>query len=78
MIHSKKMNRLWKYFFWLKLVTVEIASYMDFELYQMDVYVTLFKRGLDEKSYTKQLEGPVSKRNEWKIHRLKYSIYELK
>ena len=55
-----------------------IVTYMDLELYQMDVRTTFLNGELDEKIYMDQPLGFKTKRQKCKVYRLNISIYGLK
>jgi hypothetical protein len=59
-------------------IILAIATYFDYEIWQMDVKTTFLNGNLDEDVYMIQLEGFVDPINAEKICELQKSIYGLK
>ena len=57
---------------------MELITYFDLDLHQMDVKTTFLNENLDEEVYINQLEGFVMKQIAIVFYKLKKSIYELK
>ncbi|KAL4022437.1 hypothetical protein IC575_016170 [Cucumis melo] len=60
-------------------ILLSIATFYDYEIWQMDVIKTAFLNGnLEESIYMVQLEGFIQKDQEQKVYKLQKSIYGLK
>ena len=59
-------------------ILLSIATYMDYEIWQMDFKTTFLNGSLEETIYMVQLEGFIAKGQEKKVCKLQKSIYGLK
>ena len=59
-------------------ILLSIAAHMDYEIWQMDVKITLLNGSLEETIYMVQPEGFVAKGQEKKMWKLQNFIYGLK
>src|ERR1051325_9452532 len=59
-------------------ILLSIATYYDYEIWQMDVKTTFLNGYLDESIYMSQPEGFIEQNREQKVCKLKKSIYGLK
>ena len=55
-----------------------IVAHLNLELYQMNVKIAFLNGELDEEIYMDQPVGFIAKGQEWKVCKLKRSIYGLK
>ena len=59
-------------------IMLAIATYYDYEIWQIDVKTVFFNRNLEEEVYMSQPEGFVSSERPNQVCKLKKSIYGLK
>lgn len=59
-------------------IILTILGYLGLELYQMDIKATFLNRELDKEIYMQQSKDFMVKSWEWKVCKLKWSIYGLK
>jgi len=59
-------------------IILAIATYFDYEIWQMDVKITFLNGNLEEDMYMIRPEGFIDPNNAGKLCKLKNSIYGLK
>ena len=59
-------------------ILLSIATFYDYEIWQMDVKTTFLNGNLEESIYMSQPEGFIKQDQEQKVCKLKKSIYGLK
>ena len=59
-------------------ILLPIATFYDYEIWQMDVKTAFLNRNLEESIYMAQLEGFIEQDHKQRVCKLKRSIYELK
>ena len=59
-------------------IFLSIATFYDYEIWQMDFKTTFLNKNLEESIYMSQQEGFIEQDQEQKVCKLKKSIYGLK